>query len=32
MARVFAVQAGLSWGIRVLWHNLQGGKEIVMLF
>jgi hypothetical protein len=25
MARVFAVQVGLSWGIRVSWHNLQGG-------
>jgi len=21
MARVFAVQVGLSWGIRVSWHN-----------
>src|SRR5512140_2861351 len=31
MARVFAVQAGLSWAIRVSWHKLQGGCEIVML-
>jgi hypothetical protein len=32
MARVFAVRVGFSWGIRVSWHNLQGGCEIVMLF
>jgi hypothetical protein len=32
MARVFAVQAGFSWGIRVSWHKLQDGCEIVMLF
>ena len=31
MARVFAVQVELSRGIRVSWHNLQGGCEIVML-
>ena len=32
LARVFAVQVRFSWGIRVSWHKLQGGCEIVMLF
>jgi hypothetical protein len=31
MARVFAGQVGLSWGIRVSWYKLQGVYEIVML-
>ena len=31
MARVFAVPVGPSGGIRVAWHRLQGGCEIVML-
>jgi hypothetical protein len=31
MARVFAVQAGFSWGIRVSWHNLSKWTESVMV-